>query len=56
MLDASDIARVPRSVDFVFCAVDMPKDATAKLEDDYARAETPVVSNNRRIAGRLTCR
>jgi aspartate-semialdehyde dehydrogenase len=30
----------------VFCAVDMAKDATAKLEDDYARAETPVVSNN----------
>jgi aspartate-semialdehyde dehydrogenase len=30
----------------VFCAVDMPKDATAALEDDYARAETPVVSNN----------
>jgi len=24
----------------------MPKDATAKLEEDYARAETPVVSNN----------
>ena len=29
-------------VDFVFCAVDMAKDATAKLEEDYARAETPV--------------
>jgi aspartate-semialdehyde dehydrogenase len=24
----------------------MPKDATAKLEEDYARRETPVVSNN----------
>ncbi|MEW5743549.1 MAG: aspartate-semialdehyde dehydrogenase [Myxococcota bacterium] len=44
--DASDVARVAASVDFVFCAVDMPKDATAKLEEDYARAETPVVSNN----------
>jgi len=44
--DASDIARTADHVDFVFCAVDMPKDATAKLEDDYARAETPVVSNN----------
>jgi aspartate-semialdehyde dehydrogenase len=33
-------------VDFVFCAVDMPKDVTAKLEEDYARHETPLVSNN----------
>jgi aspartate-semialdehyde dehydrogenase len=30
----------------VFCAVDMDKAATAKLEEDYARAEVPVVSNN----------
>ena len=44
--DASHIAAVAGRVDFVFCAVDMPKDATAKLEDDYARAETPLVSNN----------
>jgi aspartate-semialdehyde dehydrogenase len=44
--DASDVARVANGVDFVFCAVDMPKDVTAKLEEDYARAETPVVSNN----------
>lgn len=44
--DASDITRVAGQVDFVCCAVDMPKDATAKLEEDYARAETPVVSNN----------
>jgi aspartate-semialdehyde dehydrogenase len=44
--DASAVAQVAAGVDFVFCAVDMAKDATAKLEDDYARAETPVVSNN----------
>lgn len=44
--DASDIDAIAAEVDFVFCAVDMPKDATAKLEDDYARRETPVVSNN----------
>jgi len=44
--DASDIARVAAEVDFVFCAVDMDKAATAKLEEDYARAETPVCSNN----------
>ncbi len=44
--DAADVARIAPAVDFVFCAVDMAKDATAKLEEDYARAETPVVSNN----------
>lgn len=44
--DASQIERVTSQVDFVFCAVDMAKDATAKLEEDYARAETPLVSNN----------
>lgn len=43
---AADVARVAGSVDFVFCAVDMDKAATARLEEDYARAETPVVSNN----------
>jgi aspartate-semialdehyde dehydrogenase len=46
VVDASDVKAVSGQVDFVFCAVDMPKDATAKLEEDYARAETPVVSNN----------
>ncbi len=46
VMDASDIAAVSAKVDFVFCAVDMDKAATAKLEEDYARAETPVVSNN----------
>jgi aspartate-semialdehyde dehydrogenase len=44
--NASDIGAIADQVDFVFCAVDMAKDATAKLEDDYARAETPVISNN----------
>jgi len=44
--NASDVASIANQVDFVFCAVDMDKAATAKLEDDYARAETPVVSNN----------
>jgi aspartate-semialdehyde dehydrogenase len=44
--NASDVAAIADRVDFVFCAVDMAKDATAKLEDDYARAETPVISCN----------
>ena len=46
VVDAADIAAVAGAVDFVFCAVDLDKAATAKLEQDYARAETPVVSNN----------
>lgn len=44
--DAANVERVSAEVDFVFCAVDMPKDETAKLEEAYARRETPVVSNN----------
>ena len=44
--NASDVAAIAGEVDFVFCAVDMSKEETAKLEEDYARAETPVVSNN----------
>ena len=44
--DASQVAQVAGAVDFVFCAVDMPKDETARLEEAYARAETPLVSNN----------
>ena len=44
--NASDVKDIAGQVDFVFCAVDMSKEETAKLEEDYARAETPVVSNN----------
>jgi aspartate-semialdehyde dehydrogenase len=44
--DASAVAQIAGAVDFVFCAVDMSKDETARLEEAYARAETPVVSNN----------
>jgi aspartate-semialdehyde dehydrogenase len=44
--DAADVERVAAAVDCVFCAVDLPKDETRALEERYARAETPVVSNN----------
>ena len=44
--NASDVSSIASQVDFVFCAVDMAKDETAKLEEAYARAETPLVSNN----------
>ncbi|MDR2532008.1 MAG: aspartate-semialdehyde dehydrogenase [Oscillospiraceae bacterium] len=46
VLDASDIDAVTKEVDFVFCAVDMKKDETIALEEAYAKAECPVVSNN----------
>jgi len=44
--DASDVAKTSQGVDFIFCAVDMSKDETRALEDAYAKAETPVISNN----------
>jgi len=44
--DASEVEGLAREVDFIFCAVDMPKAETRELEERFARAETPVVSNN----------
>ena len=44
--DASQVSRIAEQCDFVVCAVDMDKAAIAKLEEDYARAETPLISNN----------
>lgn len=41
-----DIAEIASEVDFVFCAVDMKKDEIKALEEAYAKAECPVVSNN----------
>lgn len=47
MLDAqADIEKIASMVDFVFCAVDMKKDEIRALEEAYAKAECPVVSNN----------
>ncbi len=44
--DAADVKAMADKVDFVFCAVDMPKPAVRELEESYAKAEIPVVSNN----------
>ena len=44
--DAADVQSVVQDVDFVFCAVDMKKEEIRALEEAYARAECPVVSNN----------
>ena len=44
--DASSVEEVAAKADFVFCAVDMKKDEIRALEEAYAKAECPVVSNN----------
>ena len=42
----ADIEAIAKEVDFVFCAVDMKKDEIRALEEAYAKAECPVISNN----------
>ena len=44
--DAADVEKVSSMCDFTFCAVNMKKDEIKALEEAYAKAETPVVSNN----------
>ena len=47
VMDASaDLKKIVSEVDFVFCAVDMKKDETRALEEAYAKAGCPVMSNN----------
>ncbi len=47
VLDAeADVEKIASMVDFVFCAVDMKKDEIKRLEEAYAKAECPVISNN----------
>ena len=43
---AEDVEQMKELVDFVFCAVNMSKPETKALEELYAKAEIPVVSNN----------
>ncbi len=43
---AEDISEIAAEVDFVFCAVDMNKAEILALEEAYAKAECPVISNN----------
>ncbi len=44
--NVNEVEEVASQVDFVFSAVDMTKDEIRKIEEDYAKTETPVVSNN----------
>ena len=46
VMNVNDVEAVASQVDFVFSAVDMTKEEIKKIEEDYARTETPVVSNN----------
>ena len=47
VMDATaDVEKITSLVDFVFCAVDMKKDEIRALEETYAKAECPVISNN----------
>ena len=46
VLDAAHVEEIARQVDFVFCAVNMKKDEIKALEEAYAKAECPVISNN----------
>ena len=46
VMDAQNVEEVAKLVDFVFCAVNMKKDEIKALEEMYAKAEIPVVSNN----------
>ena len=46
VMNVNEVEAVSKDVDFVFSAVDMTKDEIKKIEEDYAKTETPVVSNN----------
>ena len=47
VLDATaDREKIAKECDFVFSAVDMPKDEILALETEYAKLDCPVVSNN----------
>ena len=44
--NVNEVETVAATVDFVFSAVDMTKEEIKKIEEAYAKTETPVVSNN----------
>ncbi len=44
--DIDEVEKIAPQVDFVFCAVNMKKDEIKAIEEKYAKAEVPVVSNN----------
>ena len=46
VMDIHEVEKVAATVDFVFSAVDMTKEEIKAIEEEYAKTETPVVSNN----------
>ncbi|MBR1771224.1 MAG: aspartate-semialdehyde dehydrogenase [Lachnospiraceae bacterium] len=46
VMNVNEVEKVAAEVDFVFSAVNMTKDEIKQIEEAYAKAETPVVSNN----------
>ena len=46
VMNVNEVEKVAAGVDFGFSAVDMTKEEIKKIEEEYARTETPVVSNN----------
>ena len=46
VMNVNEVEKVASEVDFVFSAVDMTKEEIKKIEEAYAKTETPVVSNN----------
>ena len=46
VVNVNEIDKVAPEVDFCFSAVDMTKEEIRAIEEAYAKAETPVVSNN----------
>ncbi|MDO5416440.1 MAG: aspartate-semialdehyde dehydrogenase [Lachnospiraceae bacterium] len=46
VMNVNEVEKVAASVDFVFSAVDMTKEEIKAIEEEYAKTETPVVSNN----------
>ncbi|SEK30523.1 aspartate-semialdehyde dehydrogenase [Butyrivibrio sp. ob235] len=44
--DVTNVQEVTKDVDFVLSAVNMSKDEIKAIEEEYAKTETPVVSNN----------
>lgn len=46
VMNVNEVTKIASEIDFVFSAVDMTKDEIRAIEEEYAKAEVPVVSNN----------
>jgi aspartate-semialdehyde dehydrogenase len=49
--DASEVEKVVSMCDFIFCAIETDKEETKRIEEAYAKAGVPVVSNNSACRG-----